>query len=234
MRLRFSQLVPILFCLTGCTKQVYVQMPAAPTVHLASATIAVIAADRTCLSVANTLAERLTKEAFYIVSPKARVRLIVSGCKTYVHPFVDILHSVDSVNNVVTQTRRIRLDGRAYAQVEVKTEGRSEAFLLGNAQWSQLSSRPKRTHGMDALLNTLLTDDLMEQVRPIPRIASRRVFPNAQPGTQKALLTNAVVAEAAGDLRAAIRFAVAANDNASNPKVEAYIMELRERLKQSK
>lgn len=234
MLLRFPQLVSILACLAGCTKQVYVEMPASPTVHLTSSTVAVVSADRSCQAVANTLAERLTKEAFYIVNPKARVRLIVSGCKTYVQPFIDIVQSVDSVDGIVTQSRQVRLDGRAHAQVEVNTEGRSQAFLLGNAQWSEHTSRPRAVHGMSAQLNALLTDDLLEQVRPIPRIATRRVFPNAQPGTHKALLTHAVAAEVAGDLKEAIRLAIAANENAPNPRIEAYILELRSRIQQSR
>lgn len=232
MRLCTPQLLTILFSLTGCTKQVYVEMPASPTIQLASSTVAVISADRACQDVANALAERLTKEAFYIVNPKARVQLIVSGCNTYVHPFVDIVQNVDAVTGIVEQSRRVRLDGRAHAQIEVRTDERAQAFLLGNAQWSLQTSRPKATHGMNTQLNTLLTDDLMEQVRPIPRIATRRVFPNAQPGTHKALLTHAVAAEVAGDLQEAIRLAVAANNNAPNPRIEAYILELRSRLQQ--
>ena len=87
--------------------------------------------------------------------------------------------------------------------------------------------------GLSQQLQEMVVSDLLEQVRPIPRIAERRIFPNAQPKSQKALLTEAVAAEIRGDLPRAIELAVAAQKTAPNARIRAYLDELRRRLPDS-
>ena len=68
--------------------------------------------------------------------------------------------------------------------------------------------------------------DLTDQIRPIPRMVERRVYPNATAGSARHQLNLAVRAEMAGDLYEARRRARLANLIHSSPESEAYVTEL--------
>jgi hypothetical protein len=207
-----------------------VSTPASPNVHLPSATVAIVAADRSCHLLANTLAERITREAIFRVDPKAKVRLLVTECSNRILPTVNIFKNADSRTGTSIEERKVVLDGRGYAQVEVTMEDQSQAFLIGSSRWAQETSRPRAIRGITQQLRTLVADDILEQVRPIPRMAERRIFPNAQPGSHKALLTEAVAAEIRGDLTRAIELASAAQKTAPNARIQAYIDDLNQQF----
>ena len=231
-KLRFV-IVAILYAsvfLTACAKHVYVHTPASPTVKLHSATVALVSADRGCQRLANELARRMTREALFQVDPKAEVRLLVSECREQVRPTVSIRQMVDSEKGILQEKRTIRVDGRAFAQVEVTSQSGTQAHLIGSADWTKQTQNPKAIKTLRKQLHALLADDLLEQVRPIPRIAQRRIFPNAQPNSQRALLTEAVSAEIRGDLTRAIELAAAAQKQAPNSRIAEYLDELNRRL----
>jgi hypothetical protein len=219
-----------LLLMLGCVpKQVYVELPAAPAVHLPSASVAIISADRGCQRLSNQFAKQMTREALFRVSPKAEVRLLVSNCQQQIRPIVDIKHRVDARSGTVQEKRRLHLEGQGFAQVEVQTSTGSQAHLLAQASWRQEASGSRAVRGLRQLLLRQLANDLLEQVRPIPHVAQRRVFPNAQPNSHRAMLTRAVAAEINGDLRRAIALASAANEQSPNPRIHAYLSELIQR-----
>ena len=215
---------------SACAKRVFVETPASPTIRLHSATVAIVSADRTCQRLANALAKRMTKEALFRVDPKADVRLIVTQCRQHIRPTVTIKQTVDSEQGLLQEKRIVQIDGRAFAQVEVTNPSGTQAHLIGSASWADTGTGQRGIRGLQEQLQVLLADDLLEQFRPIPRMAQRRIFPNAQPNSQRALLTEAVSAEIRGDLKRAIELASAAQKQAPNDRIRDYLDELRRRL----
>ena len=235
MRFRNLQLLTFVsgaLFLAACSKRVFVETPASPTIQLNASTVAIVSADRSCQRLANALAKRMTKEALFQVDPKADVRLVVSQCRQHIRPTVNIRQTVDSKQGLIQEKRNVQTDGRAFAQVEVSNPSGTQAHLIGSASWTEEGISLNNLRGLQEQLQTLLADDLLEQVRPIPRIAQRRIYPNAQANSQRALLTDAVSAEIRGDVKRAIELASAAQKQAPNPRIQEYLDELKRRLPQ--
>lgn len=217
----------------GCAgHRVHVELPAAPAVELAADAVAIVAADRECRDVANALVDELARVGALTVDPTAPTRLYVYGCTQAVAaPVVDV-RLEDDASGRRSESREILVDGRAQAAVDVVRQGDVVARLVGAGRHTasgDLASSPGIERAMARNLPERVAVDLVDQIRPVPRLAVRRVYPNAAEGTAADLLDRAVAAELAGDLPAARDLALAALRERPTARAEAYLREL-ERL----
>lgn len=215
----------VLLALSGCARRVQVALPAAPAVALESQTVAVVAGGRACRDVADALVQRINTLEGMRVDPSSPVRLTVQGCSNTFDPQVDITVSDNS-----DWLGRITVVGRGHAVVQVQTQGETRATLIatgeryaqGELEGSMVALRKRVSRN----LTEAVADDLTEQLRPIPRVVQRRVYPNAESGTARAHINLAVTAELEGDLLTARDHALRALEISPSAEFAAYAREL--------
>jgi hypothetical protein len=151
-----------------------------------------------------------------------------------VQPVIDIRLQASS-GGEVRERRRVTVNGRAHAVVAVIVDGEALAHLIGTGQstaiggWDRGNTVQLRRSIERELTNSVVLD-LSDQIRPVPRLVQRRVFPNASDGSARQLHTLAVRAELAGDIFRAHEFASAAHDAAPSRQSASYLSELDRRL----
>lgn len=210
----------------GCAHRVEVTLPAAPAIHLDSDSVAVIAGERACRDLADGLVEQLNALDGMEVDPRSDVRLHVLQCRTHFDPRVDITVSSDE-----EWRGRVTVVGRGHAVLAVEAGGEVQAHLIGSAQrfangeaeGGQVVTLRRR---VSRALVQGVAADLAEQVRPMPRVVERRVFPNAPSDSARGHLDRAVRAELAGDLDEARRQAAMAHELRPTSWSAAYVAEL--------
>lgn len=215
----------------GCAHTVQVELPPAPAVALQTEVVSVVAVDRTCRDVANALVEHLAITPGITVDPQAPVQLHVYACEAWLGvPEVDLRQEVDEGGNT-RESREVSLDGRSHAVVDVVAKDQVAAHLIGVGRHQVVANAaggetlPVRRRVERALIEAVALD-LTEQVRPAPRIASRRVYPNAAADSHQGLMTQAVRAELDGDVARAHELALLAHETQPTSRSEAYIAEL--------
>ena len=223
-----SALVGCLLALTGCaSRTVHVEIPALPAVELAADTVSIVSTDKGCKPTADALAARLALAPGIQVDPRSGVRLRLDECGT---SYESVVFVNDLPDNEMGETRRLTLEGRAFAMVEVEVEGQHQATLVGSSRqgsfqhqervglWDLLALR----RNVDRRLSQALVEDLVRQISPFPTLAQRRVYSNPSPGTARELHNRAVMAEQHGDLDEAWRLAQLAYDAHPRGRIAAY------------
>jgi hypothetical protein len=226
-RMRYLAMVAALaLAAPAAARTVEVTVPAEPAVDI-DARVAVVTGDHDCAAIAGALIDELHAIGV-TVDPRATVRLQVSGCEQPVRHQVD----VEIAQNV--RRRRDTVEGRAHALVDVSVDGLVQAHLIGasataiTGSWNASDGAWLSRTAERALVAGVATD-LADQVRPMPRIVERHVYPGAAEGTARALHNQAVSAERAGDLAEARRLAALAFARRPNPASAAYMTELQRR-----
>lgn len=204
----------VLTLLVGCATRVHMAMPPAPAVHLDEASIAVVSADRTCRPYASALMARLATLRGIRLDPRSDLRLMVFSCH---HVQALSVEEVAGGDEGHALRRKGNVNGRAHAVVALSQEGRVVAHLLGTSRAGLVLEVDRSGPNLSAMGRTLqqrLVDavaaDLALQLSPEAWPVSRRVFPKAPEGSARDLYTEAVSAEAAGDLPRAYQLALAA------------------------
>ena len=217
-----------LLATAGCAKRVKVAHVAAPVVPVDTSAVAVVAAERACQDTAKALIDALGERPGVTVRPHAPVRLYVTGCETLLRPSVDLAHHEDG--DQLDTSRRIRLEGRGVALVALVVDQEVQAHLLGSSRAYQGSdakdSVPAMRRAVARDLVDSVADDLAEQLRPMPRLAARRVYPRADVASARGLHSRAVEAERNGDYVAARRLALQAWRADPSPRSLTYLREL--------
>lgn len=216
---------------SACVHTVRIELPASPAVTLDADTsrIAVVTEDRECRDVADALVAELNTVDGIEVDPSADTRIDVLRCGRTLEANVDV-RIEDSVDR-----RRVWVDGRAHVLVAVSGDGEVLAHLVASARhfdssaWGDIDLLGRR-RTMDKVLTGLLAEDLVRQVSPIPRVAERRIYPNAAEGSPRSLTSRAVMAELSGDLLRAHRLAVQAHAERPSTRTAAYVAELEQRI----
>jgi hypothetical protein len=230
------QLLPILplFAVACLSHRVQVEVPAAPSLELGTSSVAVVAVDRACEEVANALVAELAELDGIHVDPAAPLQLHVYGCTARLGvPLVDVRQQADRAGNT-TETRRVFVEGRSQAAVDVVSDGVVVARLVGAGRRTLVADTAAQLaerRGMARDLVLRVAIDLADQVRPVPRLAVRRTYPNAPAPSAAGLLDAAVQAELAGDLGKARELALAAHHERPGPRTETYLAELERRVR---
>ncbi|MBX2796152.1 MAG: hypothetical protein KTR31_00745 [Myxococcales bacterium] len=216
---------------TACAARVHLSIPASPAVVLPERAVSVVARDRGCQSVADTLVAALRESDSLHVLPTAKTRLEVFGCgDDQSWTLQEIVRSDEQ-----RVRRRTLVAARAHAVVAVTHHGRVLAHLLGAGRahydsswqptrWLSIRNTARRHATHD------LVDDLETQLDPMPTFVQRRVYPNAAEGSARALTTRAVRAEQSGDVLEALRWARAAWERQPTTRTAGYVVELRRRV----
>lgn len=219
----------------ACAHRVEVSLPASPAVALRSERVAVVYVDGTCANQADALVGAL-RDGGLQVDPNARVRLEVSLCEGGVGgPEVEV-EIADGVDH-----RRIAVDGRAWAVLQVYGPEGLRARLLGAAAqqvrgpWSDESPRSsgevrRLVRTADEVLVAAVADDLAEQVRTGPREVARRLYGRAPEGSGRALYNAAIHAEHEGRVTDARRLAHEAWTREPNLRIATYLLQLDRRV----
>ena len=219
----------------ACAHTVDVSLPAAPAVSLRSERVAVVYLATACEPQANALL-RAVRDGGLVVDPNADVRLEVALCEGGVggpEIEVEVAEGVDR--------RRVAVDGRAWAVLQVYGPEGLRARLLGTAAqevrgpWSDevphTSGDVRRlVRTADEVLVSAVADDLAEQIRSGPREVSRRTYGRAPDGSGRALYNAAVRSEQVGDVTAARRLAREAWTLDPNLRIATYLLELDRRV----
>ena len=211
----------------GCAKRVKIAHVAAPVVPVDTSAVAVVATDRSCQDTASALIQSLGERSV-IVRPHAPVRLFVTGCESLLRPTVALEQHHDG--DRVEATRRLRLEGRGVALIALVVDGEVRAHLVGAGHAFQGGDTgaavPAMRRAVARDLVGAVADDLAEQLRPMPRLVARRVFPRADLRSARGLHSRAVEAERAGDYVAARRLALQAWRADPSPRSLTYLREL--------
>lgn len=219
----------------ACAHTVDVSLPAAPAVSLHSERIAVVYVDGRCATQADALLAAL-RAGGLVVDPEAPVRLEVSLCEGGVGgPEIEV-EIADGVDR-----RRVAVDGRAWAVLQVFGPEGLRARLLGTAEqqvrgpWSDVAPHTsgdvrRLVRTADDVLVAAVADDLAEQVRSGPREVSRRLYGRAPEGSGRALYNAAVQLEVQGDVTEARRVAHEAWTREPNLRIATYLLELDRRV----
>ena len=234
--MKTAAILTLLSLAAGCAPKVLATTPAIPAVQLQAAEVAVISGNKACQFVADTLAQQLSSEAVFEVTPKADVKIVVQQCSEKMLPTISLSQEVDSISGIVDRKSSLEVDARAYAHVSIQTSKQQRAHLIASASWYHMSdwNRPKwlrLNRTIRKQLATMLSADLVEQIRPVPAIARRRVYPGAPPTSSRGLLTRAVAAEAKGEFRTAYELALSAISITPRRKTFQYLEGLRRRIK---
>ena len=226
--MRWYLLAWVLFA--ACTHRVEVQVPATPSVQLEGTAVRVVAAERGCQSVANAVTDVLRRRSNLTVDPRASLRVDVFGCGESWQLDLQAQVSEDGVR------RRMALSGRAYAAAVVSRDGVLEGRLIGSSRSDAADpwlATPQSFRGLRRRARVGLPDrvavDLVAQLDPLPRPATRRVFAHARAGTRRELHNLAVAAERYGDLETALFLAAAVHDERPTPRSASYLYELARR-----
>lgn len=218
--------------LGGCAARIQLELPPAPAVQLPEHAIAVIARDRHCQQIADTLVQRLGRVDVLRIDPRADTHLELFACggdQSWLRQEI----ASDEASRI---RRRTTVVAHAYAVVAVIHDGRVLAHLIGSgSQDLDASGQPRRRtaavgRSVDWLAIQDLVEDLTLQIDPLPTLVERRVYPNAPDGTARAMTTRAVRAEQSGDLTEALRWAEAAWEQQPTPRTAGYLAELNRRL----
>lgn len=233
--MRTALLLTVAVLLTGCSRRVEVSLPATPAVEIRTDRVAVVSGERACRDVADQLVEQLNDLDGIAVDPRADVRLVVRSCESTFEPKVDI--TVPG-NDDEAWASRVSVAGRAVAVLQVEAHGQVQVHLIGTGVHESAGElragqvvRLRRRVARD--LAVAVAVDLTEQVRPIPRIVQRRVYPNAPASTARGQRRLAVEAELAGDLHAATRHARMSHQLKPSAESAEYLQELERILRQS-
>jgi len=138
---------------------------------------------------------------------------------------------IDVEMNDQGDLRRVTIDGRAHALVAVTTNGNVQAHLIGSGKhmsrgnWGD-TNVPAMGTSLERELHRRLVDDLTSQIDPMPRLVARRIHPNAEDGTARALHAQAVFAEQEGQLLRARSLAQRARVLDPHPRYLNYLQEL--------
>ena len=221
-----------LLALSACSQHVQVPVAAWPSVSLSSDAISVVAVKRNCRYIADALVTALVAAPGLRVDPRATTRLAVSDCGESFHTEVDVFQEFDRENGRSVDRRRVVIDGRAHAVITVMNGDLVIARLLAGAreniagQWGAESDYLRLSKSARRQLSDSVAGDLTEQLRPVPRLAHRRIYPRAPNGTARHLHSLAVLAEQQGDLPLARRLAGAAHADHPSDRSEDYVREL--------
>ena len=223
----------LLFLLAACaSRTVQFEVPAAPAVTIETASVAVIAQDRTCREVAKALIDELGRHTEFRVDPRSDVRILVFGCG------VDIgwtlHHEVDYTGTDVQQVEQADLIGRGHAAISVTQDHAGLAHLVGNARDGHLGAGMRdmfrSRKAMQGRLTQSVAADLVAQLNPLPVQQDRRIYPRAPQGTARELHTLAVRAEQSGDIALAHQLATAAHAERPTARTADYLAALERRL----
>lgn len=205
-----------LLAASGCAHQVAWQIQPVPSTPLPSLQVAVIAEDRGCKEVADSLVDSLAARPGVEVNPDAAVQLRVSDCRYEVLATVDVEVSEMSVIAAdypeQVERRRYLVDGWALASMTVVAPAQEPRDLEVSAErhdrtaWSSAPRDPAR-HELDDALTRDLAWALADHVAPLPETLRRRLYADPEPGTARALHNRAVEAEKVGNLNLALQLA---------------------------
>lgn len=210
-------LAPLLLFATACAKTVTVAVPVHPAVEVGAPSVAIIAADTACRPVADDLTHALARSVR--IDPTASTRIAVAGCSESLVPTISIQSD---------GARSRGWEGRAQALIIVEQDGAPLGRLIGTGgDGTQIM--PTRRARLRSALREDLVADITDQIAPSGQ-AVRRIYPGASPDSPKGLETQAIAAEALGDLDRALDLAAAAHDLAPTPRLAAYVGELERRL----
>lgn len=219
-----------LLLLGGCAHTVKVSVPPSPALPGISQQVAVVMGPRECRDVADALVQSLSRDGAFVIDPHAEIQLEVVECEAAMLP-----PEVEIVLSPEQDQRRVNVEGSAHAMVGVRVGGQIEAHLIGAARrqaqggWGQ-TDVGALSRGVVHDLNRSVADDLAEQLRPIPRVVARRVYPNAPEDSAHGLFTRAVAAEREGDLEDALRLVEQAHRRHPTARTAAYLDELDRRV----
>lgn len=218
------------------TQAVWEHTPQAVT-RAPTTEVAVVASDHRCQAVADGLALELSMRDGVRVVPDARTRLLLNLCQLNVRTEVDIEQwfPVAGMEGAGVTDRReqvIRGEGRAVLTVEF--DGQPINMVKGEGHRIRLirDDDPAHLQRRSVVRADVLRDvseALAQQIAPVPEVVRRRWYRNPEPGTSRALHNQAVDAERAGDLSAAIRYAQQARDALRTPASVRYLNALEQR-----
>jgi hypothetical protein len=219
-----------LLLLCGCAHTIQVSVPPSPALPGIPPQVSVVMGPRECRDVATALVQALSEDGAFTIDPHAEIQLEVVECSDAIlPPTVEVVLSADQ------DRRRVQIEGTAHAVMGVRVAGAIEAHLIGAARrqsqgsWGQTDVMAL-SRGVLRDLDRSVASDLAEQLRPIPRIVSRRVYPNAPEDSAHGWFTRAVDAERAGNLEDALRFAELAHRRHPTQRTAAYCDELDRRV----
>jgi hypothetical protein len=224
MRLAWTALL-----LVGCAHTVNVSVPPAPALTGLPERVAVVVGPGECHDVATSLVASLRDDQAFVLDPTAPLQLEVLDCDASMRP-----PTVEVVLSETQDQRRVQIEGRAHAIIGVRVGGSVAAHLIGAAHrtvaggWGQTNVRAL-SRGVARDLNQGVADDIAAQLRPIPRVVARRVYPNAPEDSPRGWLNQAVAAERAGDLDEAVRLVALAQERRPTAQLAAYRAELERR-----
>ncbi len=218
--------------LVGCAHTVPVDVAPTPAAPTHATAFRVVAAERSCRSVADAVALQLRRTPGLAVDPRGDYRLDVFGCG-------ESWQSAPPVEDMSDDGSRSQapLTGRAYAAAALSISGHFQANLIGtsrggaNDRWSVssgITSRGLQRRAQRSFPHQVAAD-LLQQLDPRHRSVQRRVYAHAPSGTRRELHNLAVAAERWGDLDTAYFLAAAAHDAKPTVRSAGYVADLARR-----
>ncbi|MCO4746572.1 MAG: hypothetical protein KC912_17390 [Proteobacteria bacterium] len=209
--------LPWLLLTAGCAKTVTVEVPTRAAVDVEGPSVAVVAGDPACRSIADRLTQQLGRTIH--VDPRAETRIAVVGCNESLIPTVSI-HQDGG--------RSRGWEGRSSALVVVEQDGVALGRLIGTGG-DGAEIMPSRRGPLRGALRSSLIDDVADQIAP-SGLVDRRIYPAASPESPRGLETRAIAHEALGNVSEALDLATAAHSLSPSPRLAAYVGELERRL----
>ena len=227
----------ILFALACSHTQAVWEHTPKPITSAPTKEVSVVVSDRRCQVVADALALELSMRTGVQVVPNARTRLLLNLCQLTVRTEVDIeqwfpVAGLEGSGITDKREQVIRGEGRAVLTVEYDGRPinmvRGEGYRVRSIRDDDPAHLQRRSVVRESVVRDV-SEALAQQIVPVAEVVRRRWYRNPEPGTARALHNQAVDAERAGDLNAAIRLAQEAQDASRTPTSVRYLNTLRQR-----
>lgn len=171
--------------------------------------------DPACAGIERGLRNELLRRGLS-VTEAAPVHLSLSACEREVRSELGLRteNTLFNESQGADGLRQVQVWGSGRAELRVAEAGSEGLVLVSRASaedavgWRQKpDDAVARQVGLERELDTLLAEDLAQQVRPQAVERRRRAFRRAEPGSPEAALNAAVAAEQAGDVERALDLA---------------------------
>lgn len=204
--------------LLGCVHHVSWQVQPRATFNLPSddggIAVAVVSNGRECKPVADALVSAISHRDGVTVRADAPIRLEVRNCDRGQERTIEFQVDGMGLEGPTTDRRRYTVRGWSAADMAVISPSGSSVVLSGAANrtvyspWTAEDDLDvNRSIGLVDELAGDVAENLANQLAPAPIALHRTVYTDAPPGSARDLHNQAVAAEQAGDLLAALRLA---------------------------